>query len=133
MRIGIKHLRGHRLARMSIHQMDALADLVAMNAALDDFPLVVELGGVFSLEIRELLGDFDRHVLAPFGGKQPLVGGVSLVQLQRPLQGSPKTFHRNIGVRLGLVGPRAEAAVDGHVRIQKESCHRLVVIELKEG
>ena len=55
------------------------------------------------------------------------------MERQRPFERCRKTFDGNIGVRLRLVRPRAEAAIDGHVGIQEERRHRLVVIELKEG
>ncbi len=109
-----------------------VADLMAMHAALDHFPIVIESGFVLARQRRKILRSFEPCRARLFAGKRGLVRRVPFMEVQRGCQRLAEPFHRDVFGCVLAIRTRAEARIDRLVRVEKENGEGQIVIELEE-
>jgi hypothetical protein len=115
--------------------LESVADLVAVDAGLDNLALPIEFRFKLALAVGDV-GDVERGFEAEgtrlFVGKSGFVGGVVFVKSEGGSEGALEAGEGFFG-RILLMLPRAEATVSGAVGVEDEGGEGEVVVELEAG
>jgi hypothetical protein len=113
----------------------SVADLMTVDAGLDDFALPVEVGceafGVVG-DVGNLEGCFVGERERLFVGEGGFVGGVVFVEVEGGLEGGGESVGGFV-FGIFLMMPGAESSVGGAVGIEDEGGEGEVVVELEAG
>ena len=132
MRIGEEDALGQCAVFVAIVLPLGVADLMAVDAALDDVAFVIELGAVFAGKFGIVFRHGEVGSRAGLGGELRFTCRVCLVQGECAFEGFGEAGDGNVVGPVALVGAGAEAAIDSAVGVHEKNGERLVGVVLKE-